>query len=233
MNELEGENIIHHTYENCFSYLDIMYKCYACEEMFIDPMLRSVHASTHPDNLIAGIDIHSISIDDNQQTDQQEYGLRCFEDGNGLGDNNNNREEDEWSKDCEDGKNNNEKVFVCSVCDKQFGCSSSLQRHNRLHKGSLCYKCVICSKTFTRTDTFNIHGMKHIQGYAGLECPLPNCTLKLDGVDAVSEHIKTSHNDNIFNCKECGKGFTRSENLMIHYYNFHGPLKINRTLCKV
>uniref|UniRef100_A0A0N5BBV2 C2H2-type domain-containing protein n=1 Tax=Strongyloides papillosus TaxID=174720 RepID=A0A0N5BBV2_STREA len=193
--------------------------------MFIDPMLRSVHASTHPDNLIAGINIDSIPSDD--KTDDQEYNLKYFENEN------NTREEDEYSKGCEDSKNNNEKSFICSICGKQFGCSSSLQRHNRLHKGSLCYKCAICSKTFTRTDTFNIHGMKHIQGHQGLECPLPNCSVKLDGVDAISDHIKRSHDNSIFNCKECGKVFTRSENLMIHYYNFHGPLKINRTLCKV
>uniref|UniRef100_A0A0N4Z6U1 C2H2-type domain-containing protein n=1 Tax=Parastrongyloides trichosuri TaxID=131310 RepID=A0A0N4Z6U1_PARTI len=208
-----------------------MYKCYACEEKFTDPMLRTVHASTHPDNLIAGVEI----TNDYDNSKDRNFTLKDFEDDiNENGYDVISQEEDELSRGCDQNKIGSDKgAFVCGICNKRFGCSSSLQRHNRLHKGNLCYKCAICEKTFTRTDTFNIHGMKHIQNFNGLECPLSNCTVKGDGVEMISQHIKLNHTDEVLNCKECGKCFTRSENLMIHYYNFHGPLKINRTLCKV
>lgn len=42
------------------------------------------------------------------------------------------------------------------------------------------------SKTLTQTDTFNIHGMKDIQGYFGLKCPPSNCITKLYGLDTIT-----------------------------------------------
>lgn len=57
--------------------------------------------------------------------------------------------------------------YVCRVCSRAFGDSSSLSRHTRTHAGMRPYKCKEpwCGKDYTRKATLRIHEVRnHLEG---------------------------------------------------------------------
>uniref|UniRef100_A0AC35TN51 C2H2-type domain-containing protein n=1 Tax=Rhabditophanes sp. KR3021 TaxID=114890 RepID=A0AC35TN51_9BILA len=201
-----------------------MFTCYTCGETFTDPMLLGVHSSTHPEDLLD----RYIQNHESQyicywcSEDEEEVDLKI-------------EKEIKFAEITLDDVNNNKlnkdpnQMFKCIHCGEMFGSASSRQRHYRLHIGSKSYRCNFCMKTFQRSDALNLHGMKHIKDNKGLECPMPECAFIGNGLKEINDHFNSIHPVSKFTCKCCKKQFTKSENLMLHYYNFHGPLQENRT----
>lgn len=81
------------------------------------------------------------------------------------------------------------KPFQCDRCGKKFTRAYSLKMHRLKHEGKRCFRCQICSATFTSFGEYK-HHMR------------------------VSRHIVRK--PRIYECKTCGAMFTNSGNLIVH-----------------
>lgn len=54
-----------------------------------------------------------------------------------------------------------EGLFGCMQCDKRFSHTSSLARHQQMHKGENKFNCSYCRKTFTRLSNLRHHEKSH------------------------------------------------------------------------
>lgn len=81
------------------------------------------------------------------------------------------------------------KPFQCDCCGKKFTRAYSLKMHRLKHEGKRCFRCQICSATFTSFGEYK-HHMR------------------------VSRHI--IRKPRIYECKTCGAMFTNSGNLIVH-----------------
>lgn len=81
------------------------------------------------------------------------------------------------------------KPFQCDRCGKKFTRAYSLKMHRLKHEGKRCFRCQICSATFTSFGEYK-HHMR------------------------VSRHI--IRKPRIYECKTCGAMFTNSGNLIVH-----------------
>lgn len=81
------------------------------------------------------------------------------------------------------------KPFQCDRCGKKFTRAYSLKMHRLKHEGKRCFRCQICSATFTSFGEFK-HHMR------------------------VSRHV--IRKPRIYECKTCGAMFTNSGNLIVH-----------------
>lgn len=49
------------------------------------------------------------------------------------------------------------KPYKCDVCEREFTHSNSLQRHTRTHTGEKPYTCDVCGKAFTDMSNMKSH----------------------------------------------------------------------------
>ena len=50
-----------------------------------------------------------------------------------------------------------EKPWKCSMCNKRFGRSDYLAKHQRCHTGEKPHICIICNKSFKQRSVFTKH----------------------------------------------------------------------------
>lgn len=65
--------------------------------------------------------------------------------------------------------------YACQQCDKHFSHTSSLARHQQMHKGENKFNCAYCKKTFTRLSNLHHHEKSHTAGKI-YECTICNKT---------------------------------------------------------
>ncbi|XP_046407654.1 zinc finger protein 599-like [Ischnura elegans] len=68
-----------------------------------------------------------------------------------------------WVRDIKKGKCSSarERPFTCSVCNKCFTKSSTLNNHMRVHTGEKNYSCGVCNKSFSLRGTLTRHKRTH------------------------------------------------------------------------
>ena len=114
-----------------------------------------------------------------------------------------------------------DKPYKCSLCDKSFSQSCSLQLHKRyVHSNRRPYDCRFCGKMFKTSQELKHHIHTHIgaKPYSCRHCSdcfTHHCQLK--------SHLLKSHNEGTwFTCHICQKKCSLSSNLKVHLLRHEG-----------
>ncbi|XP_056424587.1 zinc finger protein OZF-like [Hyla sarda] len=102
------------------------------------------------------------------------------------------------------------KPFACPECWKWFSKKSYLMLHMRTHTGEKPYSCMECGKGFSKKSSLVRHRRTHTRGKTFSEYGR-----YFSQKSGNYRHFK-NHPDKPFSCPECGKGFSRKANVMVH-----------------
>ncbi|EFX88730.1 hypothetical protein DAPPUDRAFT_41368 [Daphnia pulex] len=111
-------------------------------------------------------------------------------------------------------------IFLCPVCGRQFSHSSNLSRHLRIHSGAKPYKCKDCGRRFNQANSLHTHRAYIHAGHNKRHgCPL--CGRLYKTLQLLKRHCKINHQDENFECKECGMAFAWKSTYVKHTMQFH------------
>ncbi|XP_055384043.1 zinc finger protein 79-like [Condylostylus longicornis] len=106
-----------------------------------------------------------------------------------------------------------ERKFGCSMCDKKYFDSYSLNVHIRTHNGVKPYACTECDRRFTDFRLLNSHRRTH-SGEKNYKCQ--HCDKKFTHQSTLATHIRTHTGEKPYVCIICGASFIQSSNLRLH-----------------
>ena len=102
----------------------------------------------------------------------------------------------------------------CNECKKTFSCKAYFQAHQDFKVKTVCSNC---STTFCNKRQLTLHNAKCMK-----EHPCEKCSKTFKTVGNKNRHMKAAHvKVKSFHCKDCKKGFDRSDVLMNHRIEVH------------
>uniref|UniRef100_A0A182QRJ6 C2H2-type domain-containing protein n=1 Tax=Anopheles farauti TaxID=69004 RepID=A0A182QRJ6_9DIPT len=124
---------------------------------------------------------------------------------------------------------NDEKPFICSVCNKVYLNLDELTEHmKKTHQQVKPYRCHICDKTFTQSNNLKTHIKTHIF-QDPYKCQM--CSRSFQKEDDYSQHMLVHTADKPYECTYCGKRFIQSNNLKTHVRTHTGEKPYRCTIC--
>uniref|UniRef100_A0A183C865 Zinc finger, C2H2 type n=1 Tax=Globodera pallida TaxID=36090 RepID=A0A183C865_GLOPA len=96
------------------------------------------------------------------------------------------------AKDREDNDKRKEedKQFICNVCNKDFGRADMLTRHLRCHTGEKPFGCGLCGRFFSRADHLQSHKLTH-SNEKPYQCAM--CPYAARRCDVLTRHLRIIH----------------------------------------
>ncbi|XP_068195974.1 zinc finger protein Xfin-like [Antennarius striatus] len=107
----------------------------------------------------------------------------------------------------------NQKLFICSVCNKGFLRLSQLEEHKATHQTYKPFRCLECGKSFTQKTRLKTHQSVHT-GERPFSCKI--CGKMFSRQDNCLRHERFHSGLKPYSCGQCGKSFTVLSNLKIH-----------------
>lgn len=107
----------------------------------------------------------------------------------------------------------NQKLFICSVCNKGFHRLSQLEEHKATHQPFKPFRCLECGKSFTQKTRLKTHQSVHT-GERPFSCKI--CGKMFSRQDNCLRHERFHSGLKPYSCGQCGKSFTVLANLKIH-----------------
>ncbi|XP_034742770.1 zinc finger protein 568-like [Etheostoma cragini] len=107
----------------------------------------------------------------------------------------------------------NQKLFICSVCNRGFPRMSQLEEHKASHQLFKPFRCLECGKSFTQKTRLKTHQSVHT-GERPFSCKI--CGKMFSRQDNCLRHERFHSGLKPHSCGHCGKSFTVLGNLKIH-----------------
>ncbi|XP_067462647.1 uncharacterized protein si:dkeyp-68b7.7 [Thunnus thynnus] len=107
----------------------------------------------------------------------------------------------------------NQKLFICSVCNKGFARLSQLEEHKITHEPFKPFRCLECGKSFTQKTRLKTHQRVHT-GERPFSCKI--CGKMFSRQDNCLRHERFHSGVKPYSCGQCSKSFTVLGNLKIH-----------------
>ncbi|XP_013105906.2 zinc finger protein 8 [Stomoxys calcitrans] len=104
--------------------------------------------------------------------------------------------------------------YKCRICDKVFGCSQTLQAHEKTHK-SPRYECTDCGKGFSQLRNYKYHLSVH-RGTKEFAAECPECGKTFNDKGYLSSHMKIHRNKKEYECPYCPKSFNQRVAFNMH-----------------
>ncbi|XP_068604912.1 zinc finger protein 91-like [Brachionichthys hirsutus] len=120
------------------------------------------------------------------------------------------------------------KPFRCLECGKSFAQKSRLKTHQSVHTGERPFSCKICGKMFSRHDNCLRHERFH-SGVKPYSCE--QCGKSFTRLSQLEEHQATHQTYKPFRCLECGKSFTQKTRLKTHQSVHTGERPFSCKIC--
>ncbi|KAB0794294.1 hypothetical protein PPYR_11133 [Photinus pyralis] len=135
----------------------------------------------------------------------------------------------------------NERLFLCNVCAKQYKSKVALDTHMATHEDAdKKYECKVCEKRFAQASSLSVHHIIHTDEKPYV-CHI--CSRGFNKSCNLYRHIRTHSDNRPHQCNYCKKTFRFLESLTIHIRTHTGEkpfacLKCDKrfadrsTLCK-
>lgn len=110
-----------------------------------------------------------------------------------------------------------DRPFKCAECGKRFSEQNTLAQHMRTHTLERPYVCDYpgCGKAFSVAGSLTIHKRTHT-GSKPFVCSFPGCGKAFAESSNLTKHVRTHTGDKPFECSDCGKRFSRPDQLGRH-----------------
>lgn len=106
----------------------------------------------------------------------------------------------------------------CTMCEKRFTDTESLEKHMGLHTFGREHNCEICGKSFSAKSFLKVHMMVHT-GERPFVCEI--CQKGFSRISNLKAHRLTHTNEKPFKCDFCDKVFTHPSNMKKHMKSQH------------